>query len=104
MIKKASSMLETKCGVFGWVKSLVNPYFIAGSLCVLCVPIMNIYLLTGMSLYLVYSVSGLHYVFVFFGSYLFLKEKITFYHVVGIMLIAFGVTITVVDSGASAAG
>lgn len=104
LIKKASSILETKRGVQGWIKSVINPYFIAGGLCVLCVPLMNIYLLTGMSLYVVYSVSGLHYVFVFWGSHTFFSEKITIYHIVGVLLIAVGVTITAVGSGASVAG
>jgi len=71
-------------------RSLFNPFLIAGGLMVVFAPLLYFSALRDIPLSTAYGFTGLTYIIVFLGSYFILKEKITIFHVAGIILIGAG--------------
>lgn len=90
-IKKGAVKINTGMGVVSFVKSFLNAPLILGGVSVLIAPVFYFYALTKVDLSIAYAFTGLNYVFVFIGSWLILKEKVSAYHFIGIFLIFLGV-------------
>jgi len=72
------------------LKNVLNFHFIIGGTLILIAPILYFFALTSIKLNVAYAVYSLNYIFILFGSYVFLKEKITRQHIYGILIIIFG--------------
>jgi drug/metabolite transporter (DMT)-like permease len=92
-IKKGAVKIKTGMGVLSFVKSSLNAPLIVGGVSVLIAPVFYFYALTKVGLSIAYAFTGLNYVFVFIGSWLILKEKVSAYHFIGIVLIFLGVVL-----------
>lgn len=71
----------------------IHPASLAGYVTFAIVAILSIYALKEMDLKFFFAVTSLTYVIVLFLSYLFLREKVTAYKVLGVMVITFGVIV-----------
>jgi undecaprenyl phosphate-alpha-L-ara4N flippase subunit ArnE len=90
-IKIGALKIKSGMGFLSFVKSFLNAPLILGGVSVLVAPVFYFYALTKVNLSIAYGFTGLNYVFVFMGSWLILKEKVSVYHFIGIFLIFFGV-------------
>ena len=72
------------------IKSLFHPFLLAGGASVVFTPLLYFKALEEIPLSAAYGFTGLTYVLVFLLSWLILKEKITLFHLAGIILIGTG--------------
>lgn len=75
------------------LKSMLNPYTMAGGLSVAGAPLLYMYALSRLPLSAAYGFSGLSYVGVVLGSRLFLHERVTLYHISGSLVILAGLAL-----------
>jgi len=74
-----------------FVKSCLNRHLVSGGITTLTAPLFYFYAVARLDLNVAYGFTGLTYILVFCGSFLLLKEKITPYHLGGILLIFIGI-------------
>jgi len=72
------------------IRSLFNPFLLAGGATVVFSPLLYFSALKDIPLSSAYGFTGLTYIIVFLSSWLFLKEKITVFHLAGSILVGAG--------------
>jgi len=77
--------------VHQYTRILLNPFVIAGLFVFFISMLIWLYVLSRMELSFAYPFVALNYVLILFGSYFLLKETITLYKIVGVVVIIIGV-------------
>ena len=90
VIKIGSGKLITKSGIIVLIKSFFNLYIIIGITLVLAAPLLYFSALSSVPLNIAFSINGLGYIMVIFSGRLILKEHISFFHIIGGLLIFTG--------------
>ncbi len=77
--------------VHQYARILLNPFVIAGLFAFFISMLIWLYVLSRMELSFAYPFVALNYVLILFGSYFLLKETITLYKMIGVVVIIIGV-------------
>ncbi len=93
LIKKGAGLIPDDKKVSLVIKGMLNKYIIMGAFVILIAPIFYLLALSRMELGVAFSFTGLNYVFVVMGAYIFYKENLTKYRLVGLMAIFLGIVI-----------
>ena len=94
MIKKGALLLDTERGFKNLFLSLFTAPMILGLCFTLTAPMIYFYALKTVPLGRAYMFSALNYVFILFGCRFILKERISIYHSLGILLILGGIILS----------
>ena len=92
-IKKGAVQLVFGRGPAALVRSFFNLNVIAGSGFVALAPLFYLYALTLVDLRVAFSFTGLNYALVFLSGFWIFKERVTAWHVAGIMVVVAGVVV-----------
>jgi drug/metabolite transporter (DMT)-like permease len=92
-IKKGAGELVFHRGPAALVRSFFNPNVLTGGAFVLFAPVAYLYALTALDLRVAFSFNGLSYVLVFLSGCWIFKERITPWHVAGILVVVAGVVV-----------
>ncbi len=92
-IKKGASRLVFGKGAASLARSFFNLHVMTGSAFVAFAPLFYLYALTLVDLRVAFSFTGLNYVLVFLSGFLVFKERVTPWHVAGIMVVVAGVVV-----------
>jgi len=92
-IKKGAGGLELHRGIPALVRSFFNSNVLIGGAFVLVAPVAYLYALTTLDLRVAFSFNGLGYALVFLSGFWIFKERITSWHVAGILVIVAGVVV-----------
>ena len=93
MLKKTSSFIDLSHGSFYFIRSLANRYTFLSIILVLSASVFYLIALSRVDLSIAYSLMGMNYPLVVFGSSLMLRERVTKNHVFGSFFIFLGVFI-----------
>ena len=90
ILKSHVHSIITGRGPFQFIKSCINPGIIAASVCLTAAPIPYITALQDVKLSEAFAFNSLNYILVFVTGRLILREKVNFYQIIGVILIASG--------------
>ncbi len=90
LVKRGAMRIQTNQGVRQLIKSAINLPLIAGSAAVFAAPVLYINSLSLLPLNKAFSFNGLSYILVIILSRLFLREKVSLFHIAGGLCILAG--------------
>jgi len=93
LIKLAAHMMVLDKGGSGFIRSLLNRYFISGAAATFAAPVFYFLALRVIPLSAAYAFVAFLYITVFFSGWFILKEKVNRYHLIGISIVFIGVII-----------
>ena len=93
LVKKGAINIHYNKGLKCFIKTFFNKFVVLGAIAVLAAPFFYIYALISLKLSTAYTSTAFIHVFVFFGSWLILKEKANSYHFIGVFFIFLGILI-----------
>ena len=93
LVKRGSVRIDFSRGLLAGLCTMANSSTLLGAVAVAGAPLLYMYALSSLPLSTAYGFSGLTYIGVVTGSRLFLREKVTLYHIFGSIVILGGLII-----------
>ncbi len=91
LIKIGAKRIQLKSRDHSLLQRLSNAYLISGATCILGAPLCYFMALRKVDLSVAYGFMGLTFVFVMLGSSLVIGEKLHLFHIIGTLLVFFGI-------------